>query len=159
MVPVKTFGIYCDILYRIGNDLKFKELFDSKLQRFIIAGFATTIVGSAIMLFLYNMTNLSYWAASAFSYVLTSVLGFLLNKYYTFKVRKWSVFMILSYILVIAASYFFAFGISRPIINFLLINNPVKIRENIALFSGMCVFTGINYLGQRFLVFKNQDYK
>jgi len=28
-------------------------------------------------------------------------------------------------------------------------------RENAALFTGMCFFTGLNYLGQRLVVFKN----
>jgi hypothetical protein len=44
--------------------------------------------------------------------------------------------------------------------NHLLSSSPQKIRENIALLIGMCLFTGINYFGQRFFVFnreKNKD--
>jgi putative flippase GtrA len=40
--------------------------------------------------------------------------------------------------------------------NYLLKNSPQRIRENVALFIGMCLFTGINYLGQRFIVFKQK---
>jgi hypothetical protein len=61
--------------------------------------------------------------------------------------------------LTIAFSYLIAYGISKPVVNFLLKNNPQKIRENIALFTGMCLFTGINYLGQRFIVFKTKGNK
>jgi hypothetical protein len=62
--------------------------------------------------------------------------------------------MVITFALTIAFSYLIAYGISKPIINYLLKDFPVKIRENIALFTGMCLFTGINYLGQRLVVFK-----
>jgi hypothetical protein len=41
----------------------------------------------------------------------------------------------------------------------LLQNSPQKIRENAALLTGMCLFTGINYLGQRLVVFKKNPAK
>jgi putative flippase GtrA len=63
--------------------------------------------------------------------------------------------MVITFILTIAFSYLVAYGISKPVINFLLKDIPLKIRENIALFTGMCLFTGINYLGQRLVVFKD----
>jgi hypothetical protein len=37
--------------------------------------------------------------------------------------------------------------------NYFLRDSSQKIRENVALLTGMCLFTGINYLGQRFVVF------
>jgi uncharacterized protein with PQ loop repeat len=63
--------------------------------------------------------------------------------------------MVIAFILTIAFSYFIAYGISKPVINFLLKDISLKTRENIALFTGMCLFTGINYLGQRLVVFKD----
>jgi hypothetical protein len=62
--------------------------------------------------------------------------------------------MIFAFIGNIAISYFAAYGLARPAMNYLLKNSPVKIRENAALFTGMCLFTGINYAGQRMIVFK-----
>ena len=41
-------------------------------------------------------------------------------------------------------------------------DSPVKLRENTAMLAGMCIFTGLNFLGQRFFVFgekKNMDYR
>ena len=134
-----------------------KELFDKKLLKFIIVGIINTITGSAIMFFLYNLANFSYWLSSAANYVLVSILSFFLNKYFTFGIRRWSVFMVLAFCLTIAVSYLTAYGISRPVVNFLLKDSTVRVRENIALFTGMCLFTGINYLGQRLVVFRGQE--
>jgi hypothetical protein len=36
-------------------------------------------------------------------------------------------------------------------------NSPQKTRENIALFIGMGLFIGLNYLGQRFVVFRQKQ--
>ena len=131
-------------------------IFDKKLIKFIIVGIINTIVGSAIMFSLYNFTNFGYWLSSFCNYFFTSILSFFLNKYFTFEVKHWSLFMIFAFILTIGFSYLIAYGISKPVINYLLKDNPEKIRENIALLTGMCVFTGINYLGQRFIAFKKQ---
>jgi putative flippase GtrA len=106
------------------------------------------------MFMLYNAAHVSYWLSSACNYAFTSVLSFFLNKYFTFGVRRWSANMIAAFVLTIAVSYFIAYGISKPAVNYLLRNSPQTIRENIALFAGMCLFTGLNYLGQRQVVFK-----
>jgi len=57
----------------------------------------------------------------------------------------------LSYWVSSACNYFF---------DYFLNSKPQNIRENVALFAGMCLFTGLNYLGQRFVVFaKNKNGK
>jgi hypothetical protein len=61
--------------------------------------------------------------------------------------------MVIAFIMTIVFSYLIAYGISKPTMNYLLKNSPQKTSENMALFTGMCLFTGINYLGQRFVVF------
>jgi len=132
-------------------------LFDKVFLKFIVIGIVNTFVGSAIMFILYNITGVGYWFSSAANYVIGSVLSFFLNKYFTFSVRQWSVFMVFAFIVNIAVCYFIAYGIAKPAMNYLLRNSPLKIRENAALFTGMCLFTGINYLGQRFVVFRNKE--
>jgi putative flippase GtrA len=134
--------------------MKILKFFDGKLLRFLIVGIINTLVGSAIMFSLYNIANMSYWFSSACNYFIGSILSFFLNKYFTFNVRQWSIFMVITFVLTILFSYLIAYGISKPLINFLLKDMPVRIRENIALFTGMCMFTVINYLGQRLVVFR-----
>ena len=134
--------------------MKNTVLFDRKFLKFILVGIINTIVGSAIMFSLYNVAHLSYWISSVCNYFFTSILSFFLNKYFTFSVRYWSVFMVFAFIITIAVSYLMAYGVSKPAVNYLLRDSSQRIRENAALFIGMCLFTGINYLGQRFIVFK-----
>ena len=137
--------------------MKLWSLFDRKFLKFILVGAINTVVGSAIMFSLYNAANLNYWVSSACNYIFTSILSFFLNKYFTFGVRQWSVFMVITFIMTIAVSYSIAYGISKPAVNLLLKDSPVKLRENIALFTGMCIFTGLNYIGQRLIVFRVKD--
>ena len=137
--------------------MKKPAFFERIFFKFILVGIINTIVGSAIMFSLYNVVHLSYWLSSACNYCLTSVLSFFLNKYYTFGVRYWSAVMVIAFVFTIAVSYLMAYGIAKPAMNSLLINSPQKIRDNAALFTGMCLFTGINYLGQRLIVFRVKE--
>jgi putative flippase GtrA len=139
--------------------MKMMPLFDKKFFKFILVGIINTIVGSSIMFSLYNIAHLSYWLSSACNYCLTSILSFFLNKYFTFSVRQWSVFMVFAFTVNIVICYGIAYGIAKPAMNYLLRNSPQKIRENAALFTGMCLFTGLNYIGQRLVVFKFREEK
>jgi putative flippase GtrA len=130
------------------------KLFDRKLLRFILVGIINTLVGSAIMFALYNAAHVGYWISSACNYGITCILSFFMNKYFTFRVKHWSVFMVAAFILTIAISYLIAYSIAKPLVNYLLQDIPEKTRGNAALFTGMCLFSGINYLGQRLIVFK-----
>ena len=131
-------------------------LFDKIFFKFIFVGIINTLAGAAVMFVLYNIAGAGYWFSSAANYVIGSILSFFLNKYFTFNVRQWSVFMIFAFIVNIAICYGIAYGIAKPTMNYLLRDRSLKIRENTALFTGMCLFTGINYLGQRFVVFRKQ---
>jgi len=134
-------------------------LFDKVFFKFIFVGIINTLMGSAIMFVLYNIAGIGYWFSSAANYVVGSVLSFFLNKYFTFNVRQWSVFIVIAFIANIVICYVIAYGIAKPVMNYLLRTNSIKIRENAALFTGMCLFTGINYLGQRFVVFRSKGEK
>jgi putative flippase GtrA len=135
--------------------MKNAVIFDRKFFKFILVGIINTIVGSAIMFLLYNAAHFSYWLSSACNYFFTSILSFFLNKYFTFNVRHWSAFMVIAFVMTIAISYLIAYGVSKPAMNYFLRESPQNIRENTALFTGMCLFTGLNYLGQRLVVFKS----
>jgi len=137
--------------------MKVFAVFDGKFFRFILVGIINTIVGSAIMFLLYNVAHFGYWLSSASNYIFTSILSFFLNKYFTFGMKQWSAFMIVSFVMTIAFSYLIAYGISKPVMNFVLRDSPQRIRENAALLMGMCLFTGINYLGQRLVVFRKKE--
>jgi len=129
-------------------------IFDKVFLKFIIAGIINTVIGAGVMFILYNIAGFGYWYSSAANYVIGGICSFFINKYWTFQIKKWSVFIVISFIASIAISYFIAYGVSKPAVSYLLKDSNIKFRENMALLTGMCLYTGINYLAQRFIVFK-----
>jgi putative flippase GtrA len=132
------------------------KIIDKTLVKFIIAGLINTGIGAAIMFCLYNLLEVNYWLSSAANYAAGSIVSFFLNKYFTFAVKEWTLFMIAAFIVNIAAAYFIAYGMAKPAMDYILRSSPQRIRENTALLAGMCLFTGINYVGQRFVVFRRK---
>ena len=128
-------------------------IIDRIFLKFILVGIVNTLFGSFIMFFLYNIAGCGYWFSSAANYMAGSVLSFFLNKYVTFNVKKWPLTMIPAFALTAAVSYFAAYKAAKMAIFALLHGYPQTIRDNAALFAGMCLFTGLNYMGQRFIVF------
>ncbi len=125
-----------------------------KLFRFIIVGIINTVVGTTIMFGLYNLFGCSYWFSSAMNYTLTSILSFFLNKYFTFKNTERSIKQVLRFALNIAICYLLAYGIAKPLVLLALSNTNERFQNNVAMLVGMCLFTGFNFLGQRFFAFK-----
>lgn len=141
---------------RIFYKLKQGFVLDRVLFKFLVVGVINTAVGIAIMFSLYNFAGFSYWWSSATCYLVTGVLNFFLNKYFTFNVRRWSTYMVFTFVSVMIFAYLLGYGIAKPLASYLLSEYSEKVRENIAMFVGMCLFTGLNYLGQRFLAFKGE---
>jgi len=129
-------------------------IFDRIFLKFMSVGVVNTIVGSGLMFALYNFFGVGYWFSSAIAYIFGSVLSFFLNKYWTFSIQKWSAFMVVGFIVNIAVCYFLAYKVAQTLIYALLANQSEKLQGNIAMLVGICLFTGLNYLGQRFMVFR-----
>ena len=136
---------------------KIEKLRNSSVVRFVIVGVINTIVGSAIMFGLYNLVHCSYWFSSAANYTLTSILSFFLNKYFTFRDTEKSVAQTLRFVLNIVVCYGVAYGLAKPAVNFLLSAATPVIRDNVAMFTGMVLFTCCNYVGQRFFAFRKKQ--
>jgi len=129
------------------------KLIDRTFLKFIIVGIINTIFGSVIMFFMYNVLNINYWISSMTNYISGSILSFFLNKYYTFKVKEWSLLLVITYILNIIICYLIAYGAAKPLMNYIFGSSPIRVRENLALLTGLVLFSGLNYLGQRLFVF------
>lgn len=129
---------------------------DKTFFKFIIVGIINTIVGAGIMFTLYNIFHCSYWFSSVMNYVIGSIVSYFLNKYYTFGNKKTSVKEIIYFILNIAICYLIAYGVAKPLSLYLLDSYSKAVQENTAMLIGMVIFTGLNYLSQRFIVFKKR---
>ncbi len=132
-------------------------ILDKKLLKFLLVGVINTIVGCGIMFLLYNVLGASYWISSACNYIAGGIVSYFLNKYFTFQNKEKSFKQILIFILNLALCYFLAYFCAKKSIYYLFANLSEKQRGNIALFTGMCLYTILNYLGQRFLVFNENN--
>ena len=135
--------------------MKFIKIFyDKTFFKFIIVGIVNTAVGAGVMFALYNIFHCSYWVSSIMNYVVGSVVSFFLNKYFTFKSKFFSFKEVLYFTVNIAVCFFIAYGLAKPFAMYLLSGYSITVQENTAMFIGMVIFTGLNYLSQRFIVFK-----
>ena len=127
---------------------------DQKTIKFILVGIVNTLFGTAIMFGLYNLAGCSYWISSAANYFFGSILSFFLNKTFTFQNKDSLKNTVPRFILNILVCYLLAYGIAKPLTLYLLRGFSMTIQENAAMFVGMCLFTGFNYVGQRYFAFK-----
>lgn len=139
--------------------IDFMNFIDQKLLKFLAVGVVNTIVGAGVMFLLYNVFEVSYWISSACNYIVGGIVSFFLNKFFTFKNNQKSIKQVVLFILTLAVCYFLAYIAAKKIIYFIFSTSPEKIKGNIALICGMCLYTGLNYLGQRLIVFSENNVK
>ena len=130
------------------------KLIDSTVPRFLLVGIINTLVGCGAMFLLYNLAHWSYWLSSAANYVLGGIVSFFLNKYFTFRRREWSWRQVVRFALNVAVCWLLAYGLAERLALWALSGWPEQLRANAAMLVGMCLYTGLNYLGQRFFAFR-----
>lgn len=130
-----------------------RKISDNTVLRFVLVGMVNTMVGMAIMFGLYNLVHCSYWMSSACNYILTSVLSFFLNKYFTFQNKGKIAVQAVRFAVNIVVCYLMAYGLAKPLCIWLLGGASQIVRDNVSMLVGMCLFTVLNYWGQRFFTF------
>ena len=56
-----------------------------------------------------------------------------------------------------ARTAFVAYGGAKPLARWIFSGASVSVQDNLAMLAGMCFFVALNYIGQRFFVFKEKD--
>ena len=135
------------------------DLFDRSFITFLVVGVVNTLVGTAIMLVLYNVFGCSYWVASFCDYFFGSILSYFLNKHFTFHYRQTDLRSIVRFTLNIVVCYLLAYSAALPLTRTALqqfgLSRPVV--ENVAMLVGTVLFMLINYVGQKFFAFKSEE--
>ena len=134
-----------------------RKLFDITFWKFILVGVINTLVGTAVMFGCYNLLHLSYWVSSAANYIVGSVVSYFLNKNFTFQNKSKDPMVVVRFVLSITVCYILAYGIAKPLVRRILTSASVSVQENGAMLVGMCLFVGLNYLGQRFFAFREKE--
>ncbi len=136
--------------------MKLSKLFDRTLLKFLLVGCANTLCSMCIMYLLYNLAHFGYWGSSAVAFFLASILSFFLNRSFTFQSKEGIGKTALRFSVNIAVCYLLAYSAAQPMVGWALgrFGLDVSLVEQIAMLFGMCLFTGLNYLGQRFFAFR-----
>ena len=142
-----------------GNSLKkqFSKIFDITFLKFIIVGIINTLFGMAIMFYCYNVLDLGHWFSSAMNYLFGGILSYFLNKKYTFEVKETSQKAIIRFAINLTVCYLIAYGVAKPLALYLFQGAGEKLQGNIALGIGMGLYVLLNYVGQRFWAFKQEE--
>ena len=127
---------------------RFLEQFDIReISKFLVGGGSAVVVDFLIYMMLKQTIDLS--VAKAVSYVAGAFVGFLINKNWTFESKGFSFGEIGKYIILYALS-----ASANTVVNrFMLLIFPVTV------FAFLCATgtsTIMNYLGQKFFVFRKK---
>ena len=108
------------------------------------------------MFIAYSVFHLGYWVSSACNYIVGSIFSYFANKYFTFKSEKKSGKEMVRFVINISVCYFVAYGVAQPLLDLVLgnIEFSTSIFEQLSMILGMCFFVVLNYLGQKFFVFR-----
>ena len=136
-----------------------RALFDMTLLKFFVVGIINTLLGMGIMMIMYNVFRCSYWVSTASNYVITSTIAFFVNRKITFKSKERSILQGVKFAAHIITCYLIAYGVARPLTTWLLSRTRLSPRmvTNLAMLVGMGLFSTMNYLGQRLLVFRDKN--
>ena len=129
---------------------------DKTFMKFVMVGVINTIVGTTIMFVFYNVFHLSYWISSASNYFFGSICSYILNKHFTFQYHERGWASLVRFTINIITCYLLAYGIAKPLMQWILSDFNKTIQENVSMALGMCLFIVFNYLGQRFFAFKKK---
>lgn len=133
-----------------------KKLIDEAI-RFGMVGVINTVVGYVLIMVFYNVWNWNYWVASGTSYIIGSIFSYFANRKLTFKTQERGWKPAVRFGVNIAVCYFIAYGVAKPLVAGLLQGYTKAVVENIAIIVGMGLFIILNFIGQKFMVFKKRD--
>ncbi|MCM3595757.1 GtrA family protein [Metabacillus idriensis] len=130
--------------------------FDPLFIRFILVGIMNTAAGlSAIFLFL-NLFNADYWLSTFWGNIIGAAVSYYLNRSFTFSSKTSIKKSLPRFIAVVIVCYFAAFSFGKAAAEFLYLIFPhflIMTEDMLAVMLGTSVYTVLNFLGQKYLVF------
>ena len=115
--------------------------------RYVMVGSCNTVICFSLMLF-GSWIGLHYLAYTAFAYATTIIVSFILNFIFTFRVRGYIVRRLLLFLCFNLLNLCFVEFVEYGLIDW------CGLKPWIAIVGGMCCFTSIGFLLNRFVVYK-----
>ena len=128
------------------------KLIDKSIPKFLLVGVGNTLL-SMVLMFL--LEGLGYWPSTAIAYVAGAVMSFFLNRRFTFQSQETLLRSAVKFAVNVAVCYVLAYSLAQPATGWVLGRTslaPVW-QERLTKLGGMCLYTALNYFGQRFFAF------
>lgn len=134
------------------------KLLHNSFLRFILVGVGNTLL-SLLLMFL--LEGLGYWPSTAIAYVAGAALSFFLNRYFTFHSDEDFWRSVRKFIINVAVCYVVGYGLAKLLVPIPEQPNAVPVIwfERLSKLVGMCLYTLLNYFGQRFFAFRSRKDK
>ena len=126
--------------------MKLSDFNIKEILKFLVGGGSAVLTDAAVY-YLLQLTGVELFASKAVSYVCGAAVGFIINKLWTFGVNKFSISEILRYCILYACTAVINALINSAVLHFLSI-------QLIAFLCATGVSTVLNFLGQKFIVFR-----
>ena len=121
--------------------------FDKKeILKFLVGG-GTAVIIDFLTYKIFMILGIERTVAKTLSFICGSIVGFIINKYWTFKSSKFEIKEILKYIVLYIVTAFINSQVNKYIL--LLFES-----EMFAFLCATGVSTILNFLGQKFLIFR-----
>ena len=129
------------------------KLIDKSIPKFLLVGVGNTLL-SMVLMFL--LEGLGYWPSTAIAYVAGAVMSFFLNRYFTFRSQETLKRSAVKFAVNVAVCYVLAYALAQPIAGWVLGRTGMSQvwQERLTKLGGMCLYTLLNYFGQRFFAFR-----
>jgi putative flippase GtrA len=120
-----------------------------QMVKFGLVGIMNTLLSLAVIFTLYNLIHLDYRIANVAGYIAGLTNSFIWNRLWTFKSG--------GHLLKESALFLGVFGVCFAVqfAVLLLLAEILLIEKNISILLSMVIYTGINYLGNRFVTFRS----
>ena len=126
-------------------------------SKFILVGIFNTIIGITTMYVLLHL-GFSYWTSTFIGNLIGALNSYIWNKTFTFRSNKSISTTVFRFFLTIGICYLIAYSISQNLSIWVLhqiLVIPLTVVEEIAILGGTCLYTLLNYYGQKRFVFNN----
>jgi putative flippase GtrA len=135
---------------------KYLTLTTNSLVRFVLVGVVNTCIGLAIMFVLLNAAGFSYWLATFTGNAVGAFVSFTLNRAFTFKSTVSYQKGLPAFLVIILLCYFISYFLSEKLGMWLSQSAIISpgMEENTSVLMGSVLYTISNYLGQKYVVFK-----
>ena len=129
------------------------KLIDKSIPKFLLVGVGNTLL-SMVLMFL--LEGLGYWPSTAIAYVAGAVMSFFVNRSFTFKSEETLKRSAVKFAVNVAVCYVLAYALAQPIAGWVLGRTSLSRlwQERLTKLGGMCLYTVLNYFGQRFFAFR-----